>query len=128
MVSRLALTRVFPTGKIWSQRHAAAARNRLRPDAVSIGALATIARAQGGVMRHVKPTACCTTRRRKKHNWQTPSPDGIRLRSGIDSRWAGRKRADCAGKQYGLTTREEVFADRGYRLTARWCREVSQAR
>ncbi len=55
MVSRLALTRVSRQGKFWSQRHAVAARNRLRPDAVSIGALATIARAQGGVMRHVRP-------------------------------------------------------------------------
>ncbi len=128
MVSRLALIRVFPTGKILSQRYAAAARNRLRPDAVSNCALATIARAQGGVMRHVKPHACCTTRRRKKHNWQTPSPERIRLRSSIGSRWAGRKRADSSGKQYGLTTREEVFADRGYQLTARWCREASQAR
>ncbi len=128
MVLRLALTRVFPTGKFWAQRHAAAARNRLRPDAVQIGALATIARAQGGVMRHVNLTACYTTRQRKRHNWQTPSQSGIRLRSGIDSRRAGRKRAIRAGKQYGLTTREEVFADRVIRQTVRWCREASQAR
>ncbi len=128
MVLQLALTRVFPKGKFWSQRHAVAARNRLRPDLYQIGALATIARAQGGVMRQSNRTACCTTRRRKKHNWQTHRQSGIRLRSGIDSRWAGRKELIRAGKQYGLTTREEVFADAVIRLTARWCREVSQAR
>lgn len=44
-----------------------------------IGALAAITRAQGGVMRHVKPHACYTTRRRKRHNWQTPSPERYTL-------------------------------------------------
>ncbi|NYY76047.1 hypothetical protein DMI70_12715 [Escherichia coli] len=39
---------------------------------------------------------------------------GIRLRSGIDSRRAGRKRADSCRRTIWLVTREEVFADRGY--------------
>lgn len=44
-----------------------------------IGALATIARAQGGVMRHVKPHGMLYNQRRKKHNWQTPSPERYTL-------------------------------------------------
>lgn len=80
MVSRLALTRVFPTGKIL-----AAAPMQLPPETVyaqtlyQIGALATIARAQGGVMRHVKPHGMLYNQRRKKHNWQTPSPERYTL-------------------------------------------------
>ncbi len=56
MVLQLALTRVFPTGKIFGR-----SAMQLPPETVyaqtlyQIGALATIARAQGGVMRHVKP-------------------------------------------------------------------------
>lgn len=56
MVSRLALTRVFPTGKIL-----VAAPMQLPPETIfaqtlyQIGALAAITRAQGGVMCHVKP-------------------------------------------------------------------------
>ncbi len=96
MVLRLALTRVFPDRENFGR-----SVMQLPPETVyaqtlyQIGALATIARAQGGVMRHVKPSRHViqpgsergTTGRRHRQS-------GIRLRSGIDSRRAGRKRAD----------------------------------
>lgn len=60
-----------------------------------IGALATIARAQGGVMRHVKPHGMLYNQAAKEAQLADAiARAGIRLRSGIDSRWAGRKRAD----------------------------------
>ncbi len=126
--SRLALTRVFPTGKILVAAPSAAARNRLRPDAVSNWRAGSITRAQGGVMCHVKPHGMLYNRRRKRHNWQTPSPERYTLATGIDSRRAGRKRADSCRQAIGLTTREEVFADRGYQADGSLCREASQAR
>lgn len=91
----------FPDqGKFWSQRHAAPCRQKpFTPRRCIKLALATIARAQGGVMHHIKPPGMLysqggersTTGRRHRQS-------GIRLRSGIDSRWAGRKRADSCGQ------------------------------
>ena len=60
-------------------------------------------------------TACYTTRRRKRHNWQTLSPEPVYacdpalILVGL----AGSELIR-AGERYGLVTREEVFADRGY--------------
>lgn len=80
-----------------------------------IGALAAITRAEGGVMRHVKPHACSITRRRKILNWP------MRLRKRFMPairRWllVGLAGSELirAGEHYGLITRQEVFADRGY--------------
>ncbi len=125
---RLALTRVFPTGKILVAAPCTAARNRLRPDAVSNWRAGSDTRAQGGVMRHVKPHGMLYNQRRKRHNWQTPSPERYTLAIRIDSRRAGRKRADSCRQAIWLTTREEVFADRGYQADGSLVREASQAR
>lgn len=116
MVSRLALTRVFPTGKIL-----VAAPMQLPPETVyaqtlyQIGALATIARAQGGVMRHVKPHGMLYNQAAKEAQLADAiaravyACDPALILVGL----AGSELIR-AGKQYGLTTREEVFADRGY--------------
>ncbi len=129
MVSRLALHPSFPDRENFGR-----SAMQLPPETVyaqtlyQIGALATIARAQGGVMRQgtrhvIQPGGeRGSTGRRHRQS-------GIRLRSGIYF-LVGLAGSELirAGKQYGLTTREEVFADRGYQATARWCREASQAR
>ncbi len=57
-----------------------------------IGALATIARAQGGVMRHVKPHGMLYNQAKNRPG-RRHRQSGIRLRSSIGSRRAGRKRA-----------------------------------
>lgn len=80
-----------------------------------IGALATITRAQGGILRHVKPHGML-------YNQAAKDPQ---LADAI-----ARAVYDCspslilvglagselirAGERYGLVTRQEVFADRGY--------------
>lgn len=80
-----------------------------------IGALATIARAQGGVMRHVKPHGMLYNQAAKEAQLADAiaravyACDPALILVGL----AGSELIR-AGKQYGLTTREEVFADRGY--------------
>lgn len=80
-----------------------------------IGALATIARAQGGVMRHVKPHGMLYNQAAKEAQLADAiaravyACDPALVLVGL----AGSELIR-AGKQYGLTTREEVFADRGY--------------
>ncbi|POP42865.1 LamB/YcsF family protein [Superficieibacter electus] len=80
-----------------------------------IGALAAITRAEGGVMRHVKPHGML-------YNQAARDP--------LLAEAIARAVRDCdpqlillglagselirAGQRYGLTTRQEVFADRGY--------------
>ena len=55
MVSRLALTRVFPTGKILVATPCSCRQKPFSPRRCNKLALAAITRAQGGVMCHVKP-------------------------------------------------------------------------
>ena len=80
-----------------------------------IGALATIARAQVGVMRHVKPHGMLYNQAAKEAQLADAiaravyACDPALILVGL----AGSELIR-AGKQYGLTTREEVFADRGY--------------
>ncbi|WP_252866689.1 5-oxoprolinase subunit PxpA [Shigella sp. FC3196] len=105
----------FPDEEFWSQRHAAAARNRLRPDAVSNWRAGNDCRAQGGVMRHVKPHGMLYNQAAKEAQLADAiaravyACDPALVLVGL----AGSELIR-AGKQYGLTTREEVFADRGY--------------
>ena len=80
-----------------------------------IGALATIARAQGGVMRHVKPHGML-------YNQAAVEPalaEAIaRAVKAVDPalRLVGLAGSELirAGEKQGLATRQEVFADRGY--------------
>lgn len=79
------------------------------------GALAAIVRAQGGGMKHVKPHGML-------YNQAAKSPalaDAIaRAVKALDANLilVGLAGSELirAGKHYGLATREEVFADRGY--------------
>lgn len=79
------------------------------------GALAAIARAEGGVMQHVKPHGML-------YNQAAREPalaDAIaRAVKALDAKLVlvGLAGGELirAGQRYGLTTREEVFADRGY--------------
>ncbi len=115
MVSRLALTRVFPTGKIVRR-----SAMQLPPETVyarryQIGALATIARAQGGVMRHVKPHGMLYNQAAKEAQLVNAIARAVYACDPALILWWGWQRPVIgAGERYGLTTREEVFADRGY--------------
>lgn len=81
-----------------------------------IGALAAIARAEGGQLRHVKPHGMLYNQAAK----DAVLADAIaRAVQAVDSHLilvglAGSELI-LAGERYGLVTREEVFADRGYR-------------
>ncbi len=81
-----------------------------------IGALATIARAQGGVMRHVKPHGMLYNQAAKEAQLADAiaravyACDPASILVGL----AGSELNPCAGKAIWPTTREEVFADRGY--------------
>ena len=80
-----------------------------------IGALATIARAQGGVMRHVKPHGMLYNQAAKEAQLADAiaravyACDPALILVGL----AGSELIR-AGERYGLVTREEVFADRSY--------------
>ena len=80
-----------------------------------IGALAAITRAQGGVMCHVKPHGMLYNQAAKEAQLADAiaravyACDPALILVGL----AGSELIR-AGKQYGLVTREEVFADRGY--------------
>lgn len=115
-VLRLARTRVFLTGKIL-----VAAPMQLPPETVfaqtlyQIGALAAITRAQGGVMCHVKPHGMLYNQAAKEAQLADAiaravyACDPALILVGL----AGSELIR-AGERYGLVTREEVFADRGY--------------
>lgn len=93
----------------------------LPPDVVyaqtlyQIGALAAITRAEGGVLRHVKPHGMLYNQAAQDELLADAiaralkDSDASLILVGL----AGSKLI-AAGKHYGLTTREEVFADRGY--------------
>lgn len=80
-----------------------------------IGALAAITHAEGGVMRHVKPHGMLYNQAAKDPQLADAiakavhACDPVLILVGL----AGSELIR-AGKHYGLTTRQEVFADRGY--------------
>lgn len=81
-----------------------------------IGALAAIARAEGGQLRHVKPHGMLYNQAAK----DAALADAIaRAVHAVDSNLilVGLAGSELirAGERFGLVTREEVFADRGYR-------------
>ena len=84
-------------------------------DAQTMQACVREARAQGGVMRHVKPHGMLYNQAAKEAQLADAiaravyACDPALVLVGL----AGSELIR-AGKQYGLTTREEVFADRGY--------------
>jgi UPF0271 protein len=94
---------------------------QLPPDVVyaqtlyQIGALEAITRAQGGVMRHVKPHGMLYNQAAKE-----PQLADAIARAVYDCSPAlilvGLAGSELirAGERYGLATRQEVFADRGY--------------
>ena len=80
-----------------------------------IGALAAIVHAEGGVMTHVKPHGMLYNQAAK----QPPLADAIAravqsLNPGLILVGLAGSDLIRAGERYGLATREEVFADRGY--------------
>lgn len=80
-----------------------------------IGALAAIARAEGGVMRHVKPHGMLYNQAAKDPQLADAIAKAVHacdpalILVGL----AGSELIH-AGERYGLVTRQEVFADRGY--------------
>ncbi|EPR1452018.1 5-oxoprolinase subunit PxpA [Citrobacter koseri] len=80
-----------------------------------IGALAAIARAEGGVMRHVKPHGMLYNQAAKDPLLADAIARAVHAcdPSLILVGLAGSELIR-AGEHYGLTTRQEVFADRGY--------------
>ncbi|HGW5509539.1 TPA: 5-oxoprolinase subunit PxpA [Citrobacter koseri] len=80
-----------------------------------IGALAAIARAEGGVMRHVKPHGMLYNQAAKDPQLADAIARAVYAcdPSLILVGLAGSELIR-AGEHYGLTTRQEVFADRGY--------------
>lgn len=93
----------------------------LPPDTVyaqtlyQIGALAAIVHAEGGVMTHVKPHGMLYNQAAK----QPPLADAIAravqsLDPGLILVGLAGSEMIRSGERYGLATREEVFADRGY--------------
>lgn len=80
-----------------------------------IGALAAIVHAEGGTMTHVKPHGMLYNQAAK----QPPLADAIAravqsLDPGLILVGLAGSEMIRAGERYGLATREEVFADRGY--------------
>ncbi len=80
-----------------------------------IGALAAIARAEGSVMRHVKPHGMLYNQAAKDPQLADAIARAVHAcdPSLILVGLAGSELIR-AGEHYGLTTRQEVFADRGY--------------
>lgn len=80
-----------------------------------IGALAAITRAEGGVMRHVKPHGMLYNQAAKDPQLADAIASAVHAcdPSLILVGLAGSELIR-AGEHYGLTTRQEVFADRGY--------------
>ena len=80
-----------------------------------IGALAAIARAEGGVMRHVKPHGMLYNQAAKDPQLADAIARAVHAcdPSLILVGLAGSELIR-AGEHYGLTTRQEVFAERGY--------------
>ncbi|MDK9358735.1 5-oxoprolinase subunit PxpA [Lelliottia sp. V106_10] len=81
-----------------------------------IGALATIARAEGGQLRHVKPHGMLYNQAAKDAQLADAVARAVHdVDSGLILVGLAGSELIRAGERYGLATREEVFADRGYR-------------
>ncbi|WP_436857075.1 5-oxoprolinase subunit PxpA [Citrobacter tructae] len=80
-----------------------------------IGALAAIAKAEGGVMRHVKPHGMLYNQAAKDPQLADAIAKAVHACNPhlILVGLAGSELIR-AGERYGLSTRQEVFADRGY--------------
>lgn len=81
-----------------------------------IGALAAIARAEGGQLRHVKPHGMLYNQAAKDAHLADAIARAVHdVDSGLILVGLAGSELIRAGERYGLATREEVFADRGYR-------------
>ncbi|MDI3361594.1 5-oxoprolinase subunit PxpA [Lelliottia sp. V89_10] len=81
-----------------------------------IGALAAIARAEGGQLRHVKPHGMLYNQAAKDAQLADAIARAVHdVDSGLILVGLAGSELIRAGERYGLATREEVFADRGYR-------------
>lgn len=80
-----------------------------------IGALAAIARAEGGVMRHVKPHGMLYNQAAKDPQLADAIAKAVQAcDSALILVGLAGSELVRAGERYGLATRQEVFADRGY--------------
>lgn len=81
-----------------------------------IGALAAIVRAEGGQLRHVKPHGMLYNQAAKDAALADAIARAVHdVDSGLILVGLAGSELIRAGERYGLATREEVFADRGYR-------------
>ena len=81
-----------------------------------IGALAAIVRAEGGQLRHVKPHGMLYNQAAKDAQLADAIARAVHdVDSGLILVGLAGSELIRAGERYGLATREEVFADRGYR-------------
>lgn len=93
-----------------------------------IGALAAITRAQGGVMRHVKPHGMLYNRAAKDPQLADAIAQAVYAcdPSLVLVGLAGSELIR-AGERYGLVTRQEVLPIGVIRRMAVWCRAASRA-
>lgn len=94
---------------------------QLPPDTVyaqtlyQVGALAAIVHAEGGVMTHVKPHGMLYNQAAKQPALADAIARAVQcLNPGLILVGLAGSELIRAGERYGLATREEVFADRGY--------------
>lgn len=81
-----------------------------------IGGLAAIARAEGGQLRHVKPHGMLYNQAAKDAQLADAIARAVHdVDNGLILVGLAGSELIRAGERYGLVTREEVFADRGYR-------------
>ncbi len=102
-------------GKFWSNRDAVTARDGLRPGAVPNWRAGGNRTRPGGELRHVKPHGMLYNQAAK----EPPLADAIARAvrdADADLVLVGLAGSELirAGQHYQLTTRQEVFADRGY--------------
>lgn len=80
-----------------------------------IGALAAITRAEGGVLKHVKPHGMLYNQAAKDAALADAIARAVKaIDPGLILVGLAGSTLIAAGQQHGLRTREEVFADRGY--------------
>ncbi|MGU0043635.1 LamB/YcsF family protein [Escherichia coli] len=112
MVSRLALTEFSRQGKFGRSAMQLPPETVYAQTLYQIGALATIARAQGGVMRHVKPHARCTTRQRRSTTGRRHRQSGIRCDPALVLVGLAGSELIRAGKQMADNARGSVCRSR----------------
>jgi lactam utilization protein B len=120
---RLALTRASRPGKLWPHGDGSPPETVYAQVLYQIGALEAMVRAQNGVMRHVKPHGMLYNQAAKDPDLADAIARAVRDHNPqlILVGLAGSELIR-AGQRLGLTTRQEVFADRGYSRTAAWFR------